>query len=191
MRRWLHHGWSLIGVAALCASTAGCAAQHDDSLRLSEELGRAHADAAWQAAHAAELEARLSRLEQRAEGAQAAQRAGDRELLSRLDRLIALNERLLAERAAAAPPASGATPSGTASNSAVSSSSAPAARPSVTSAGVTLSQEQELRALVERMRGRPGSPHGGLSHEQEEALRVLTRPERKLDADSPWASAIY
>lgn len=187
MRGWFHQGRSLLGAAALCAGVAGCAAQHDDSLRLSEELGRARAEASWQQAHAAELESRMSRLEQRAGLATSAQRGEDRELLYRLDRLIALNERLLAERAAASAPTGSSVPNST---------PAPASlRPTATSTGsaggAALSPEQELRALVERMRGRQGSPHGGLSHEQEEALRVLTRPERKLDADNPWATAIY
>ena len=115
----------------------------------------------------------MSQLEQRAAAAQSAQStqsAQDRALSRRLDRLIELNELLLAERGAA-----------------------PVATPTPTAARAepTLTQEQELRALVERMRGRAGSPHGGLTREQEDALRVLTRPERKLDMDNPWLPAFY
>jgi len=180
---WVYQGWSLVGVAALCVGVAGCAAQRDDSLRMSEELGRARADAAWQQARAAEFESRMARLEQRAGVALSTQRAEDRELLSRLDRLIAMNERLLAERTLATPP------TGDASKGTLAPRALPSSATSTTSIGApTLSDEQELRALVERLRGHPGSPHGGLTREQEGALRVLTRPERTLDAENPWAA---
>ncbi|HKO50854.1 MAG TPA: hypothetical protein VJV79_24255 [Polyangiaceae bacterium] len=163
MRCGISQERSFLGVMALGISLAGCAAQHDDSLRLSEELGRARADAAWQQARAEALEARMSRLEQRATAAVSDRRAEDRELLHRFDRLLEMNERLLVERAAAPVPAS---------------------KPA-------LSAEQELRSVVERLRGRPGSPRGGLTREEEGALRVLTRPERTLDTENPWPAAIY
>lgn len=171
MRHPLHQCLSALGTAALCVALAGCASQHDESLRLSEELGRARADAAWQQARAAELEARMSRLEQRAGMALVDRRAEDRELVNRLDRLMAMNERLLAERNPAPVPAAEPTLSPTPS---------PIPNP-----------EQELRALVERLRGHPGSPHGGLTREQEGALRVLMRPERTLDTENPWPAAFY
>jgi hypothetical protein len=167
MGRWFCEAWTLLGTGALCALMAGCASQHDESLRLSEELGRARADAAWQQARAAALESRMTRLEQRASLSLSDRPAEDRELLTRLDRLLTLNERLLAERAPAPAP----TPA---------SNNEP-----------TLSPEQELRAVVERLRGHPGSPHGGLTREQEGALRVLTRPERVLDTENPWQAAFY
>jgi hypothetical protein len=168
---------------ALCFGMASCAAQRDDSLRLSEELGRARADAAWQEARATEFEARMSRLEQRANAALSIQRSEERALSSRIDRLLEMNERLLAERSAAALPTSGAL-GGTPTTGAV-----PAAATSTASNEPPgQNDEQALRALVERLRGRPGSPHGGLTREQEAALRVLSRPERKLDAENPWAA---
>ena len=163
MRRLFHAGSSLLGATAFCIALAGCASQHDDSLRLSEELGRARADAAWQRARAAALESRMSRLEQRAGVPVSDRLAEEGELLNRLDRLLAMNERLLAAHTDARVPAS-----------------AP-----------TLSAEQELRAVVERLRGHPGSPRGGLTREQEGALRVLTRPERTLDTENPWPAAFY
>ncbi|MEI9937567.1 MAG: hypothetical protein WDO69_10140 [Pseudomonadota bacterium] len=181
MRGWFQRGRFLLLSSALCAGMVGCAAQHDDSLRLSEELGRARANEAWQQARAAELESRLSRLEQRAAVSLSAQRAEDRELSSRLERLIQLNERLLAERAVAPVP-------GAAASAPVAAS---AARTAVTSAAPMASDEQQLRALAERMSGRPGSPRGGLTREQESALRVLTRPARKLDTENPWPAAFY
>lgn len=111
----------------------------------------------------------MSRLEQTAGVALSARRPEERELLGRIDRLIEQNERLLVQRDAPATSSSAA-------------SAAPAS---------ALSPEEELRALVERMRGRPGHPHGGLTREQEAALRVLTRPERKLDTENLWPAAFY
>jgi len=171
---------------------SGCAAQHDDALRLSEELGRARADAAWQQAHAAELESRVARLEQTSRAGVSPLSSELLELQRRLDRLMVMNESLLAARAVAAIPPSAAptanpapvtTPKGALSNP-------PAAALAPTGA-LLPSDEQQLRALVERMRGRPGRPHGGLTREQEEALRVLTRTERTLDTENPWSAAFY
>lgn len=178
MRHWVHQAQSLLGGTALCVALAGCASQHDDSLRLSEELGRSRADAAWQQARADALESRMSRLEQRA-GALVDRRAEESGISSRLDRLLAMNERLLAERAAASVPAAPAP------------APPPITTPPVPASQTTLSPEQELRAVVERLRGHPGSPHGGLTREQEGALRVLMRPERPLDTENPWPAAFY
>ena len=186
MRGWVQRGRILLGATALSAFAAGCATQRDDSLRLSEELGRAHADSAWQRARAAELEARMSQLEQRSGAAQTMQRSQDREMLNRLERLLEMNERLLAERAAPAPLA--------AASSAPVPPTAPAPASATTTAATptpALSDEQTLRALVERLRGRPGRPHGGLTREQEQALRVLLQPERTLDTENPWPAAFY
>lgn len=194
MRSWICRGRLLVGVAALGLGGAGCAAQHGDSLRVSEELGRARADAAWQQARAAELESRISRLEQQTSATVSAQGADERALARRLDRLLEMNERLLAERAATPVPASlPALP--VASTPALPVASAPAATASPTSSATAgadlLRDEQELRALVLRLRGRADSPHGGLTREQEAALRVLIRPERTLDTENPWPTAIY
>ena len=183
MPGWVRKGSFLLSATAVCVLMGGCAAAHDDSLRLGEELGRARAEAAWQQARAAELEARISRLEQRAAGTTSTRSAEERELSSRLERLIAVNERLLAERAS--PPAS--APSGLTGPAAPLPSQVTAAAAATPTSARIPSQEQELRALVERMRGRPGSPRGGLTTEQEAALRVLLRPERTLDTESPWA----
>jgi len=158
-----------LGTAVLGSALVGCAAQHDDALRLSEELGRARADAAAQQARAAALESRLSRIEQRQ--AVSESRPDTRELVGRLDRLLDLNEKLLAERTASPTP---------------STESVKEAEPMP-----ALSDEEQLRALVERMRGRPGRPHGGLSREQEAALRLLIQPERKLDMDDLLPASFY
>ena len=172
----------MLGATVLAAALCGCAVQHDDALRLSEELGRARADAAWQQSRAAALEARLARLEQRVDtAAPRAPSVDDRELLNRLDRLITENNRLLAERVA--PPVPSA--------SAVSSTTAPPPASALPARAGMPTPEAQLRALVEQLRGRPGSLHGGLTREQEDALRVLMRPERKLDAENPWPAAFY
>ncbi len=181
-------GWSLFVATVLCAGLPACAAQSGDSLRLSEELGRARADAAWQQARAAELESRMLRLEQRAGPALSAERAEERELMNHLVRLIETNERLLAERAAPPIPAAVSAANGTKGSVAAG---APSASRTSASGATVQSEEQELRTLVERLRGHPGSAHGGLTREQEGALRVLTRPERKLDAENPWPAAFY
>jgi len=182
MRGRFQGALSLLTATVLSAALGGCAVQHDDALRLSEELGRARADAAWQQARAAALEARLARLEQRVDtAAPRAPSVDDRELLNRLDRLIAENNRLLAERAA--PPIPSA--------SAASSTTAPPPASALPARAGTPTPEAQLRALVEQLRGRPGSLHGGLTREQEDALRVLMRPERKLDAENPWPAAFY
>src|SRR4051812_22046023 len=78
----LHRGRLLLAATTLGLALAGCASQHDETLRLSEELGRARADAAWQQAHAAALEARMSRLEQSAALASSTRHPEDRELLN-------------------------------------------------------------------------------------------------------------
>ena len=174
-----HRGLSFLAIVTLCLGAPGCAAQHDDALRLSEELGRSRVEAAWQQARAAELEVRLSRLEQRVSAPPVGPSAAERELLGRLDQLIAVNERLLAEHAAPAGPTAPE-----ASAPAVASSAPASLTPTVEPAS---EHEQQLRALVQRFRGHPGR----LTREQENALHVLTRPERQLDADNPWPAAFY
>ncbi|HET7544152.1 MAG TPA: hypothetical protein VFK05_29975 [Polyangiaceae bacterium] len=179
MRRLHSQVLSLLIATVLGGGLGGCASQSNESLRLREELGRARAEATWQQARAAELEARVSRLEQRAVTTPNTSRTEDRELLNRLERLLAMNERLLAERERADDQPAASAP-GTA---------APALSKPV--AATPDDDARQLRALVERLRGHPGSPHGGLSREQENALRVLTRPERQLDTANPWRADFY
>jgi len=180
MRDRSHWALSLLGVMALCLGSGGCAAQRDQELRLSEELGRARADATWEHAHSAELEARLSRIEQRLVANPEPRSSEQRELLTRLDRVLALNERMLAERAPAPPAA--ASPSLPATPTSSVATNTPAA---------ASSDEDQLRALVERTRGRPGRRNGVLTREENDALRVLTKPERQLDVDNPWPANFY
>ena len=167
----------MLGAAALCFGLFGCAAEHDETAHLSDELARARADAVVQQARATELEARLSRLEQQNA---AARSTDEHKLLSRVDRLLDMNERLLAAREAQTPADAHAAPPAPAPPNGSAPADAQAAN-----------EEQQLRALVERMRGRPGSLRGGLTLEQENALRVLLRSERKLDSENPLLPAFY
>ena len=197
-------GGALLLAALFCVGMVGCASQHDEALRLGEELGRARADAAWQQARAAELESRVSRLEQRATEATRVRSAQDDRVVRRLDRLIEMNESLLASRIAAplpnaalatAPLSDGATSAPPQPKpSKITASSAPSSRlmstASVSDAPAP-TPEQQLRTLVERLRGRPGRLHGTLTREQEDALRVLLRTERTLDADNPYPPSFY
>ena len=190
MDAWIRRGRSLLGALGLCMGAVGCAAQHDDALRLSEELGRARADAAWNQARANELESRLARLEQRA-AAQSTSSPEEHALVRHLDRLLEMNERLLAERSAAPAPSPATPASAPPPHPNTPPASAASSAATVATTATVLSDEQQLRALVERLRGHAGSPHGGLTREQENALRVLIRPERALDTENPWPAAFY
>jgi hypothetical protein len=189
----VHSLRSRLGAAVLSVAASGCIAQPEDTLRVHEELGRARAEAAWQQAHAAQLQAqaaalesRLSRLERTSDG-DANRNNEASQLLSRLDRLLDMNERLLAERAVAPAPGDPA-PAG------VKAPLAPAVVATKTAAlddALTPSQEQRLRALVASVLAQSGNAHGGLTREQENALRLLMRAERKLDTQNPWPGALY
>ena len=183
MRRWHLKGQTLFGAALLCVGLFGCAAQHDDIAGLSAELARARTVAAAQQAHAAELEARLTRLEQQSASGRSAEEG---KLSTQIDRLLDVNERLLLARNTPAPidaqPPAAAAPRAPLPTSPKNSAALDTAQ---------ANEEQQLRALVERMRGRAGSLRGGLTVEQENALRVLLRSERKLDSENPLLPAFY
>ena len=187
MRRWYGTGRTLLGATTLCLAIFGCAAQHDDTSALNAELIRARADAAAQQTRAADLEARLTRLEQQTATARSAQ---DRQVLNHLDRLLDMNERLLSARET--PPTSDAQRTAQATPQPQTKAPKPsAAQSSPSTETQEADEEQQLRALVERMRGRQGSLRGGLTVEQENALRVLLRSERKLDSENPIIPAFY
>jgi hypothetical protein len=171
MRHWLCKSLWLLAAGGLELSVSACVGQPDQGGRLSEELSRARANAAWQGARVAELESRLSQLERRLGSPPAEPRL----LQNRLDRLIAQNERLLTERPAACPAAS-ASPS---------TPNTWSASPSPT-ANTPSTLEEQLRPLVERLRGPHDRFKGPLTHEQNEALRILLKPERRLDLKNPW-----
>jgi hypothetical protein len=170
VRTRLCRGWLECVAAGLWLSVSACAGQHDQELRLAEELGRARAEATWHAARAAQLESRLSRLEQRIAESPPNRTADDAELEKRLDRLIALNARTALE-----PPSPPAT-AGAQATCASDTQSPP---------------EAQIRVLVERLRGRPDRLKGPLTRDQNETLRKLLKPERQLDRDNPWPEAWY
>lgn len=146
------------------------------------------ARAADQSAQIARLEARLAQLESQQANRQRAERSSaDRRMMDKLDQLIALDQELLDRNAAQAAPA--ATSSTQSTQVAPSGYFDPSGTPAPSQS--TLSFRERLQALVaEYGEGRvPG--HGGLSLEQDRALRVLLRPERLLDARNPWTDRVY
>ena len=181
-------------LGAVLSAASGCIAQPDDTLRVHEELGRARAAAAWQQAHAAQLEAqtavlesRISRLERTTDDNRS--RSGEEsQLLSRLERLLEVNERLLAERGA--PPASGVpAPAG---QKAVTTTPALATRTAaLDNEAITPGQARQLRVLLESILASPDDAHRVLTREQENALRLLVRSGRKLDTQNPWPTELY
>ena len=173
MYAWL--GQLLTGAASLLICSA-CANQRDNDLRMLDELAQARAEAKAADAHAAALEARLLRLERSAPLRASSAAPVNRAVLDRLDYLIRINEGRLSE----------------AQNDAFLPEESPGAR-TADADGSRLSAstaEQELRGLVERLRGRRDRFHGPLTREQEKALRVLLHPERQLDVESPWATPL-
>ena len=165
MRLGLRTLWSVCAAAGLWLSVSACAGQRDQELRLAEDLGRMRAEAAWHAARATELEARLTRLEERKTETPASRASDDRELLNRFARLIALS-------AHPAPEQPALPAAGEAQTACVSETQS--------------SPEEQIRTLVERLRGHPGRVNGPLTRDQNEALRRLLKPERQLDSDNPW-----
>jgi hypothetical protein len=129
----------------------------------------------------AELEARLVVIERDVVTSKRAQATRDAPVLARLDHLIRVNERALQRAPMASEPATGPGPTGPALSS---SQPAPAAKDD--SCGEGLPPEEQLEHLVRRLHGHSSGWRGGLSLEQNQALRVLLRRERELDADSPW-----
>ena len=122
----------------------------------------------------AELRAAESRTSQQAQSAQ--QRSADT-----LDRLIAAQSRLEAqvERIEASQQAAAAAP---AKRENEKSAPCPAAA-ALTGGSAPL--EQYFLELFERSQIDAPPWRGGLSREKREALRILLRPERRLDASNP------
>lgn len=166
-------------MAALAASFTGCAAQMAGQSQLAFELSQARDEAAAQRAHVTELEARLSLLERDATSKRT-RASQDAPVLEKLDHLIRVNERLLERASATAPKAAENL-----SSAPTLSGALEAPEQDVCADG--LSPEEQLERLVRRMHGHGGAGfRGGLSLEQSQALRLLLRRERELDANSPW-----
>jgi hypothetical protein len=152
-------GTALI-TSSLCALLTGCAHGSAEAPLLLE-LERSRTQAAEERARIAELETRLSQLEQRPRVDTSSWRVADK-----LDRLISLQRQLL-ERVEQgqdkneAGPICGAGPDDQASF------------------------DDQLAHLLERLRSEPPPWRGGLSREKREALRVLMRQDRTLDTRNP------
>lgn len=165
----------------LLVSSTGCAAQLAEQNQLAMELLRAKDEAAAQRAHVAELEARLVLIEKEQVSSKRAQATRDGPVLAKLDHLIRVNERVLSHTPET--PASSPAPT-SAPREPLMSSASPL--PADDSCGEGLSPEEQLERLVRRIHGHASGWRGGLSLEQSQALRILQRRERELDARSPW-----
>ena len=172
-----------IGTAAcamVLAASAGCAQYAGHQRGLAEELRATRQQAELERQRVLELESRLAWLEQNTHtlNQQLDAPRSERLLLERLDTLIALNQRLLSERALrpAVDPARAEREQPSSLD-----------MPDSPECNVGLNTEEKIRQLVMRLRGER-SPWrvDGLSYEESEALRFLLRRERQLDAKNPW-----
>jgi hypothetical protein len=173
----------VVGVAPwlFAFASSGCAAQLAEQNRLERELTEARDDAASQRARVNELEQRLAVIERDVAANKRTQTARDTPVLAKLDRLIRVNEQLLQRVPAPAPVVNASTP---VESPLISTQPATNSDPSC---GEGLSPAEQIERLVRRLHGGSGSSwRGGLSLEQSQALRVLLRRERELDARSPW-----
>jgi hypothetical protein len=134
-------------------------------------LAQANERNAEDKARIAALEARLARMDQVNGAPPASADATDQRLLERMDRLIDLNQRVLLAEHFRQP---------------IDPALADGAAQGTNGCGDSADPREELRRLVERMYGGSSGFRGGLSVEQSEALKVLLRPERSLDAHNPW-----
>jgi hypothetical protein len=169
-RIWLY--W--LGVGAACS--LGCAARAADDSRLIDELARSRQQALLGELRLAELERRLGEL-QREAPRQSAEAEAQRQILYRLDLLVAQNQHLLEQQIPAPePPPAGAQASFGESPS------------SDAVCGEDVDPEEQLRRTVERLRQGPHGFRGGLTPEQNHAVNVLLRGRRTLDPSNPWSS---
>jgi hypothetical protein len=126
----------------------------------------------------ARLEARLAELERAQARRDRTEMANEQhEVIARLDRLIALNEQVLEREQSL----SRALVPGVSKGSAEERE--PITRTSLMSG---LSFKEKLKALMLELRDDPSPWRGGLSPEQNQALRLLLRPERPLDSTNRW-----
>ena len=153
-------GWARFAAIALTGLLGGCAHGAADAPLLLE-LERSRTQAAEERVRVAELELRLTRLEQRPRSDTNSWRVADK-----LDRLISLQRQLL-ERVEQAQDKDGS------------------GSPRGSSDGEDESFEEQLGRLLERLRSEPPPWRGGLSREKREALRVLMRQDRALDTQNP------
>lgn len=190
---------SLLGPVAVFAAGSGCAvAQHDQALRLSEELGRARAQLAWERTRTAEVEARagllesrVARLEQGAREGAIARSAETSQIVERLDRVLDVTEKLSEERDTE-PVASVDSHAGRAglTKGMQATTSSAAGDGDASTAPAAWLRHPQLRALAKLLLTPAGSWQQ-LSRDEERALRLLLGSERKLDTKNPWANALY
>jgi hypothetical protein len=151
---------------------------------LEHELRTARAEAAFEQRRVHDLEARLARLEQRAElppvSPAPSAAAGEAMVTRQLDALITLNQELLREAQTNRQSTVVALPNVAPAEAATPSTLAP-------ECDTGLTAEQKILQLVLELKGER-SPWrvDGLSYEESQALRVLLRSERQLDRDNPW-----
>jgi hypothetical protein len=173
---------SALATCFLMLGSSGCAAQLAERNQLAAELVQARDEAAAERARVTELETRLLVIEKDLATSKRAQANHDAPVLAKLDRLIRVNEKLL-QRTPEPAPAVIATAS-VPLQSTMSSSESPATDDSCAEG---LAPAEQIERLVRRLHGgHSASWRGGLSLEQSQALRVLLRRERELDANSPW-----
>lgn len=182
--------YSLLATALLLPA---CLVRQAPDPLIAAELHAAREENAAERVRVARLEARIQELEveanareerdhsdgQRLERAREAH--DNRRILQRLDELLIVNQRLLEEAEIARRRAEAAER--------VHASLGERDGASDTDLPSVASHEERLRQIVYEMHGKPGRWRGGLSLEQSEALRILLKAERNLDADNPWSDA--
>jgi hypothetical protein len=158
---------------------------------LQQELAAAQREASLERERVQALEARLTRIEERASiPLTSAATPSDPELKRQLAALIALNQQMLHETRANQRPAA-VVPTAALQSEVVQNEAPPSGTLGQGALGpecnTGLTTEQKVLELVLQLRGER-SPWrvDGLSYEESQALRLLLRAERELDEKNPW-----
>jgi TolA-binding protein len=162
---------SRLVVAAVAASSVGCATYAAENRRLLDDLSRSRDAAVENQVRLVEVEQRLRQIELEAQLAAERSRANELGVVAeKLDLLIAQNQQILLQASAPLPPEVAAIES-----AAVADACTDASDP-----------KERLRYWAERLRNDPSVWRGGLSPAQNQALNILLRRERLLDPLNPW-----
>ena len=162
---------SRLVVAAVAASSVGCATYAAENRRLLDDLSRSRDAAVENQVRLVEVEQRLRQIELEAQLAAERSRANELGAVAeKLDVLIAQNQQILLQASAPPPPEVVAIES-----AAVADACTDASDP-----------KERLRYWAERLRNDPSVWRGGLSPAQNQALNILLRRERLLDPLNPW-----
>jgi hypothetical protein len=167
---------SRLVVAAVAASSVGCATYAAENRRLLDDLSRSRDAAVENQVRLVEVEQRLRQIELEAQLAAERSRANELGAVAeKLDVLIAQNQQILLQ--ASAPPPIAPPPPEVAviESAAVADACTDASDP-----------KERLRYWAERLRNDPSVWRGGLSPAQNQALNILLRRERSLDPLNPW-----